>query len=264
MSIFTVNKSLCDGCNVCLKVCPNNALTVSLGLCVMDYDKCMACGNCFKVCPKNAIKLNIRFDKINSSIFSSDSYNQQKERIKTLSSEIDIAQNELEIERNNLNNIVSKLNEAVVIVGKNRELLLYNKSFIDMLDKKSLCFINCSEPKTENLMLKELVNDDLYKRFLEVQNSGKDQLWLNSKLGDFTVSTSIYSIRRGEKIMLIFRNIADSLVARQEATKQIEAVINQNMSMVQKIGFLLGEEIAATTKVLYKTMTTIDPKYDGK
>jgi len=46
----------CVGCGLCTKICPNDAITVTKNLAVIDYTKCDNCGLCATVCPKHLIK----------------------------------------------------------------------------------------------------------------------------------------------------------------------------------------------------------------
>ena len=45
----------CIGCGICVKNCPNQAVTVSDFHAVIDQDKCVGCGVCAEKCPKKAI-----------------------------------------------------------------------------------------------------------------------------------------------------------------------------------------------------------------
>lgn len=57
---YSVSANKCIGCNLCVTVCPNNAIEMVNGKAVIDIDKCNNCGECVKVCPTHAISL---FDK---------------------------------------------------------------------------------------------------------------------------------------------------------------------------------------------------------
>ena len=47
----------CLGLGSCVKVCPENAITVKDGIAAVDPRKCVGCGLCAKTCPRNLIEL---------------------------------------------------------------------------------------------------------------------------------------------------------------------------------------------------------------
>ena len=47
----------CMGLGSCVKVCPENAISIQNGIAVVDKDKCIGCGKCEATCPKNLIHL---------------------------------------------------------------------------------------------------------------------------------------------------------------------------------------------------------------
>ncbi|GAH30140.1 unnamed protein product, partial [marine sediment metagenome] len=49
--------SFCKGCGACVKICPNNALSLENGKAVVDHKLCILCGYCNPVCPEFAIRL---------------------------------------------------------------------------------------------------------------------------------------------------------------------------------------------------------------
>lgn len=51
-----INMELCDGCGICIEVCPNGALTVVNNKVVFaPKDDCDYCGECESTCPQGAI-----------------------------------------------------------------------------------------------------------------------------------------------------------------------------------------------------------------
>jgi len=50
-----VISDLCDGCGVCVPICPVNAISIVEGKAKIDPFQCTGCGACISVCPKEAI-----------------------------------------------------------------------------------------------------------------------------------------------------------------------------------------------------------------
>ncbi len=48
---------LCTGCGTCIEHCPNYALSLDDGKCVVDRDRCILCGYCAPHCPEFAIRM---------------------------------------------------------------------------------------------------------------------------------------------------------------------------------------------------------------
>ncbi|MFC2060976.1 4Fe-4S binding protein [Elusimicrobiota bacterium] len=52
-----IDKEECTGCEACIPVCPNEAVTVD-DVAIIDEEKCNGCGECVDICPMEAISLN--------------------------------------------------------------------------------------------------------------------------------------------------------------------------------------------------------------
>ncbi len=264
MNFFTINHSLCTSCNECIKACPTNAINTLSGSYSIDYSKCIACGTCFKSCGENAIKLDIPKDKINAAILALEASESRLEELNTLTSENRSLNEKMKQGKFLMRNLVNNLGEAIVIIGENREVLFYNDRFISMLDKKSRIYYQHQVLALEGKPIEELISNELLLKVLRVYAGGNDLLWDDTQIGDSPTNVSIYSLRKGEAVMLVFRNIEDPKVASDIAIKLIEDIIDKNMAMVNKIGFILGEDVAGITKTLFQTIKTIDPKFNEK
>ncbi len=57
LTAYEIVQDLCDGCHVCFKACPVDAITgVVKEKHVIHHDACISCGACFDVCPTQAIR----------------------------------------------------------------------------------------------------------------------------------------------------------------------------------------------------------------
>lgn len=65
-----INSEFCNGCGQCLRVCPDQAITLQKGQAVASGDKCMQCGHCAAVCPEGAINVQEISSTLNFTSFS--------------------------------------------------------------------------------------------------------------------------------------------------------------------------------------------------
>jgi pyruvate formate lyase activating enzyme len=68
----------CIGCETCLEVCPNGALTrLESGEIYIDRDKCLGCGLCAEACPSTALELlgeQVTLDELLSELLKDRAY----------------------------------------------------------------------------------------------------------------------------------------------------------------------------------------------
>ena len=53
-----VDPELCIGCELCLDVCPVEAISMEDDTAVIDQDLCTECETCVDECPENAIEVD--------------------------------------------------------------------------------------------------------------------------------------------------------------------------------------------------------------
>ncbi|MFX0057968.1 MAG: DUF362 domain-containing protein [Candidatus Heimdallarchaeota archaeon] len=73
----TVDKDLCNGCELCLEVCIYGGMEVIDHVAVIDRegeDRCRGCGRCERVCPTGAITITIEEDGVDRMIARIESY----------------------------------------------------------------------------------------------------------------------------------------------------------------------------------------------
>jgi ferredoxin len=52
-----INKSKCDGCEICVDECASQAIIMINKLPVIDIEKCVECETCVDLCPSEAVSI---------------------------------------------------------------------------------------------------------------------------------------------------------------------------------------------------------------
>ncbi|MFX1565483.1 MAG: hydrogenase iron-sulfur subunit [Promethearchaeota archaeon] len=63
-----INKDKCGLCNLCVELCPFNAIKISGDSIRLDALKCQACGACIAICPTGALEAEAMQDEIQAAI----------------------------------------------------------------------------------------------------------------------------------------------------------------------------------------------------
>ncbi len=59
VSTLKLDDDLCNGCGMCINVCPHNVLAiVDRKINIENKDSCMECSACVKNCPQEALSVN--------------------------------------------------------------------------------------------------------------------------------------------------------------------------------------------------------------
>ena len=51
-----VSMQMCMGCEICVQVCPVEAITLGDGVASINDDLCIRCGKCHDTCPEQAVR----------------------------------------------------------------------------------------------------------------------------------------------------------------------------------------------------------------
>ena len=66
-----IDPELCDGCGLCVTVCPSETISISKKTAQITGDESLTCGHCIAICPMDAISLkNSEFGKIDFNTFN--------------------------------------------------------------------------------------------------------------------------------------------------------------------------------------------------
>ncbi|MFA8450892.1 MAG: [Fe-Fe] hydrogenase large subunit C-terminal domain-containing protein [Bacteroidales bacterium] len=148
--------------------------------------------------------------------------------------------------------IISLLQEipsAVVIVDNNLKIIQSNKNFIRNIGIE-LEEINEVVPGLIGVNLKELLPLHLQKLFFYVQEYDENIMNRDIYLNDRFFNVSIFSIKKGFVVGAIFRDMYLPEIQKEQVVSRVREVVRKNFTMVQEIGFLLGEGASETEQML--------------
>lgn len=148
-----------------------------------------------------------------------------------------------------LHSMLEKLPTGVVMVDSSLKIMHSNQSFINIAgeDAKAIAEII---PGLAGADVKTLLPFNVYNMFTYVLREDQPVLNKDVRHGERMLNVSIFPISKNKICGAIIRDLYSPEVHSEEVTARISEVIEKNLEMVQKIGFLLGEGAAETEQML--------------
>jgi iron only hydrogenase large subunit-like protein len=159
--------------------------------------------------------------------------------------EKDIAQSTSDM----MHNMLEKLPSAVVIVDHNLKILHSNQSFINTIgeDAKAISEVI---PGLTGADIKTLIPFNIYNMFSFVLKEDEPVVSKDVHFEERMLNISIFPIKKNKICGAVIRDLYSPEVQGEEVTSRVSEVIEKNLEMVQKIGFLLGEGASETEQML--------------
>ena len=145
--------------------------------------------------------------------------------------------------------MMQKLFSGVVIVDDKYKIIQANRSFINMLGEDAR-LVDEVIPGLVGADLKTLVPIDFYKLFTYILESGDEVMTRDVRYDNNMLNVSVFTIKKSKIAGAIVRDMFTPEVRKEEVVKRVGEVINNNLEVVQKIAFLLGESASETERML--------------
>jgi Na+-translocating ferredoxin:NAD+ oxidoreductase RNF subunit RnfB len=224
------------GCNACgYNTCREFAIAVAKGLAKIDM--CLT------------FSLRNRHDYIKALKNTNEKLAQTQ---KALKDSENLAQKEKEAAQeasDTVSSMLQKLPSGLVILDKDLKIVQSNNSFIEMLGEEAKA-IDEVIPGLVGADMKTLLPFNIYNLFSNVFSTSNNILNRDIHIEDKLLNLSIFIIRKNKIAGAVFRDMYSPEVRREEVIKRVTDVIDKNLTMVQKIGFLLGEGASETEQML--------------
>jgi iron only hydrogenase large subunit-like protein len=148
-----------------------------------------------------------------------------------------------------MNNMLEKLPTGVVIVDNNLKILHSNQSFINIIGEDARA-ISEVIPGLAGADIKTLIPFNIYNMFTFVIKEDQPVVSKDVHMEEKLLNISIFPIKKNKMCGAIIRDLYSPEVQGEEVTNRVSEVIEKNLEMVQKIGFLLGEGASETEQML--------------
>jgi ferredoxin len=181
-----------------------------------------------------------------------------KESEETARKEKEIAQSTSDM----MNNMLEKLPTGVVIVDNNLKILHSNLSFINIAGEDART-ISEVIPGLSGADIKTLLPFNIYNMFSFVLKEDQPVVSKDVYIEDRMLNISIFPIKKNKMCGAILRDLYSPEVQGEEVTLRVSEVIDKNLEMVQKIGFLLGEGAAETEQMLNSIIESYKSRKNG-
>ena len=145
--------------------------------------------------------------------------------------------------------MLQKIPSALVIVDKNLKIIQSNESFIRFCGEDAR-EINEVIPGLVGADLKSLIPHDFYNFFSFVINNNEEVVNKDLRHNEGMYNLSVFPIRKGRVAGAVIRDMSVPEVQKEEIINRVTDVIDKNLELVQKIGFLLGEGASETERML--------------
>lgn len=155
--------------------------------------------------------------------------------------------------------MLQKIPSGVVIVDVDLKIIMANQTFIKLLGDE-VAEINEVIPGLVGADLKTLLPYNLYNYFSYVLDHDESVVNKDSTLLERKVNISVFTIRKHSVVGAVIRDMHSPEVRGEEVINRLTEAIDENLRMVQQIGFLLGEGASATERMLNSVIESFRSK----
>lgn len=145
------------------------------------------------------------------------------------------------------NALIQTMPSGVVIVDDKLRIVECNKIFANLMGEETMMLYDV-RPGLEGAMLQKIMPS--YKLFQTVLETGSDIVGKELNFNNTVLLFSIFTIEKERIVGGIFRDITEPWVRKEQVVNKAREVIKKNLSTVQKIAYLLGENAAESEVIL--------------
>ncbi len=145
--------------------------------------------------------------------------------------------------------VIQKIPSGVIIVNDQYRVIQANLAFIELFGEETEA-INEVIPGLAGADIKSLVPSSMVSLINFTLQNNQEVTHKDVRFDERVFNLSVFPVKKDSIIGIIIRDLSSPEVQREEVIKRVTEVIDKNLEMVQKIGFLLGEGASETERML--------------
>jgi iron only hydrogenase large subunit-like protein len=145
--------------------------------------------------------------------------------------------------------MLQKIPTGILLVNDQLKIVQANQTFIRLLGEEA-AEINEIIPGLAGADIKTLLPYNFYNYFSYVLEHDESVVNRDVPYGDRFFNLSVFSIRKHKIVGAVVRDLHSPEVRGEEVIHRLTEAIDENLRMVQQIGFLLGEGASRTEQML--------------
>jgi len=159
--------------------------------------------------------------------------------------------------------MLQKIPSGVIIVDQNLKIIQSNQTFITLLGEE-VQEINEVIPGLVGADIKTLLPYTIYNLFSYVLTNDENIINKDVKHGERLLNVSVFTIKKNKIAGAVIRDMYDPEIRQEESITRISEVIDKQLELVQKIGFLLGEGASESEQMLNSIMESFKSSKNKK
>jgi len=148
---------------------------------------------------------------------------------------------------NKANALIRAMPSGVVIADENLAIVECNRLFAEMMGPECLMIYE-ARPGMEGASLAKVA--PFSRLFMEALDSHGEPIRKDLRVGDRVIRLMVFPIEQGHMVGGILQDITEPAVVREQIIQKTQDVIRKNVTTVQQIAYLLGENAAETELIL--------------
>lgn len=153
--------------------------------------------------------------------------------------------------------MLQKIPSGILLVNDQLKILQANQTFVKLLGDE-VAEINEIIPGLAGADLKTLLPYNFYNYFSYVLEHDESVVNKDVNYNEKMYNLSVFSIRKHRVVGAVIRDLHSPEVRGDEVIHRLTDAIDENLRMVQQIGFLLGEGAAKTERMLNSVIETFN------